>query len=108
MAYPTLDSYNLSNGMSELFVYTQDVVPFYADLLFGAIMLIFVLATYFFQEAKKGRGDFIVSFAVGSTVTTILAIIMGMIPNFVPFRTLGILIALTIISYFILFFSEER
>ena len=108
MVYKTLDQYNLSNGMSELFVYTQSVVPFYADLLFGVLFTVFTLGVYFAQEVKKGRGDFVVALTVGSTVTTVLAVILGMISNFVPFRTMGVLVSVTIISYFVLFFSKER
>ena len=105
--YPTIDEYNLSNGMGELFVYAQATVPFFADLLFGVILGIVTLGIYFAKELKSGRGDFPSAFAVGCTVTTVLGVIMGMLSNFIPFRTLGILISLTIVSYFILFFSEQ-
>lgn len=107
MPYTTIDEYGTSNGMSDFFSYVQSVVPFYDLLLFVVILLIFTLGTYFIQETKKGKGDFVVAFVVGCTVTSVLAGIMGMIPNFVQFKTLGILIGLTIISYFWLWFDSK-
>jgi len=106
--YPTIDQYNLSSGMGQLFVYAQATVPFYVDLLFGVLLGIITISIYFSQESKKGRGDFPVAFAVGTTTTTVLLVIMGMLSSFVPFRTLGIFLSLTVISYLILFFSDDR
>jgi hypothetical protein len=106
MAYPTVDQYNLSSGIGQMFVYAQATVPFFADLLFGVILIIVTFSIYFGQEVKKGRGDFPVALAVGTTSTLVLAVIMGMLSNFIPFRTMGILLSITIISYFWIFFSE--
>ncbi len=105
MTYPEFST-NSSQGMESLFDYVKNVVPFYDSLLFGVILLVIVFSSYFIQESKKGRGDFPVSFAVGCTVTTILAGIIQMLSGFLSTGTLGTLIALTIVSYIWLFFSE--
>ena len=105
--WKTIDQYNMSEGMGTLFIYSQDTIPFFADLLFGVLLTIITLGIYFTQESKKGTGDFPVAFAVGCTATTVLATIIGMLQGFLPFRTLSILIALTVISYFWLFFSRD-
>ena len=108
MAWKTFDQYNTTEGLATMFQYSQATVPFFADLLFGVILVILTMGLYFGQEAKKGVGDFPVAFAVGCTATTVLAVLMGMISNFLPFRTLGTLIGVTIISYFWLFFSKDK
>ncbi len=55
MVYPTIDQYNLSDGMGQMFVYGQAVVPFYADLLFGVLLAIITFGIYFSQEVKKRK-----------------------------------------------------
>lgn len=93
-------------GMASLFQYAKQIIPFYDGLLFGIILAVIVFSIYFIQESKKGKGDFPVAFAVGSTATTILAIIISMISDFMGGTTLGIFISLTIVSYIWLFYSE--
>ena len=104
MVYTTYS--DSGQGIGSLFLYAKSVVPFYDSILFGVILLIITFSLYFIQEQKRGKGDFTVSFAVGCTVTTILAVILSMLAGFTSAMTLGILIALTILSYIMLFFSD--
>ncbi len=104
MTYPTYTS--SGGGMGDFFVYATQIVPFYDAMLFGVLLIILVFSIYFIQESKKGRGDFPVAFAVGCTATTVLAIVMSLLSGFINSRTLGILIALTIVSYIWLFYSQ--
>ena len=106
MTYPTIDQYNLSNGMGQIFVYAQGVVPFFDALVFGFILVVLTFGMYFTQEIKKGRGDFPVAFSVGCFATTILAGIMQMVTGFVQTGTLGVLISVTIVSFIWLFYSD--
>lgn len=92
--------------MSSLFQYAKDIVPFYPAFLLGTILAILTFSIYFIQESKKGKGDFAVAFAVGNTVTTVLGIILSMITDFISGNVLGTFIALTIVSYIILFYSN--
>jgi len=103
MAYKEFSS---GGGMGDIFSYASDIVPFYPALLFGVILAVLVFSVYFIQESKKGKGDFPVAFAVGNTVTTVLAVILSMISNFMTGMTLGIFISLTIVSYIWLFWSN--
>lgn len=93
------------DGMGSIFTYAQTIVPFYSGMLFGVILAVLTFSIYFIQESKKGRGDFPVAFAVGSTATSVLAIIISMISGFMSGTTLGLFISLTIISYIWLFYS---
>jgi len=95
-----------NSGLGGLFQYASQTVPFYPALLFGVILTVITFSIYFIQESKKGRGDFLVAFAVGNTVNSVLAIIISLISNFIDGITLGIFISLTIISYILLFWSE--
>lgn len=105
MPYAEFNSSQYS-GMAGLFQYSADTVPFYPSMLFGVILAVLSLSVYFIQESKKGRGDFPVAFAVGSTATSVLAIILSMISDFMSGTTLGIFISLTIVSYILLFWSD--
>jgi len=62
-----------SGGMGGLFSFAAQTVPFYPALLFGVILAVMTFSIYFIQESKKGRGDFPVAFAVGSTVNFCLS-----------------------------------
>ena len=95
-----------SGGMGGIFLYAKQTIPFYDSLLFGVILAIVTFSIYFIQESKKGKGDFPVAFAVGSTATSILAIIISMVSGFMSGTTLGIFISITIVSYIWLFYSE--
>ena len=93
-------------NMGDIFSYASQIVPFYPALLFGVILATITLSLYFIQEEKKGKGDFPVAFAVGSTPTSVLAIILSMVSGFMGGTTLGIFISLTIVSYIWLFWSQ--
>lgn len=100
------EEYTSGEGMGGIFSYASDIVPFYPALLFGVILAVITFSLYFIQESKKGKGDFPVAFAVGNTVTTVLAIILSMISDFMSGMTLGIFVSLTIVSYIWLFWSN--
>ena len=100
------EEFSSGGGMGSIFSYASSIVPFYPASLFGTILAVLVFSIYFIQESKKGRGDFPVAFAVGNTVTTVLAVILSMISNFMTGMTLGIFVSLTIISYIWLFWSN--
>ena len=114
--YPTLDqtvNSTSTGGMGAIFIYAESVVSIFDSLFFGTIYIVILFSIYFSTELKKGRGDFPVAFAVSSTVTSILAIILSLLTNnggspqtFVQPYTLAVIIVLTIISYIVLFFSE--
>jgi len=103
MAYTEFEG---GGGMGDMFSYASDIVPYYPALLFGVILMVITFALYNIQESKKGKGDFPVAFAVGCTATSILAIILSMISDFMTGTTLGIFISLTIVSYIWLFWSN--
>jgi len=92
--------------MGDVFSYASSVVPFYPSLLFGVILTVITMSIYFIQESKKGRGDFPVAFAVGSTATSVLAVILSMVSDFMSGTTLGIFVSITIVSYIWLFLSN--
>jgi len=100
------EEFSGGGGMGDIFSYASKIVPFYPALLFGVILAVITLSLYFIQELKKGRGDFPVAFAVGCTTTTVLAVILSMISDFMSGTTLGIFISLTIVSYIWLFWSK--
>jgi len=93
--------------LSSIFQFAQETVPFYSAMLLGTILAVITLSMYFMQESKTGRKDFPSAFAVGNTITTVLAVILSMITDFISGNTLGIFIGITIVSYIILFYSNR-
>lgn len=107
MTYPLVTDYtNSSTGLGGLFTYSKIVVPFYDSMLFGVILLVLTFSMYFIREAKKRSGDFPVAFAVGCFATTVLCVIASLLSDFISSGTLGTLIALTILSFIWLFYSD--
>ena len=102
----TYTEFSSGGNMGDIFDYASDIVPYYPALLFGVILFVLVFSLYFIQEQKKGKGDFPVAFAVGCTATSVLAVILSMISDFMTGKTLGIFISLTIVSYIWLFWSD--
>jgi len=100
------EEFSGGGGMGDIFSYASKIVPSYPALLFGVILTVITFSLYFIQESKKGKGDFPVAFAVGNTATSVLAIILSMISDFMSGTTLGIFISLTIVSYIWLFWSQ--
>jgi hypothetical protein len=93
-------------GMASLFLYAKNIIPFFDSLLFGFILIVILFSSYFIQESKRGKGDFVVAFVVSCTATTVLATILSLLTGFTSGVTLGILVCLTIVSYIWLFYSE--
>ena len=100
------EEFSSGGNMGDIFSYASGIVHFYPALLFGVILFVITFSLYFIQESKKGKGDFPVAFAVGNTATTVLAVILSMISDFMSGGTLGIFVALTIVSYIWLFWSQ--
>ena len=108
MAYPLITEYNLSQGMDIPFTYVNDISNgLFIKLLLFAVWWIFVFGSYFIQKRAVGTGDFPQSLAVGGFVTTVLAIILKLIPNWVSGWTLAICIFVAVISIIIFLFSRD-
>lgn len=105
MTYPEFAG-NSTTGIGNIFLYAKTIIPFYDSILFTVILLVITFASYFIQEQKRGKGDFIVSFSVGCTSTTVLIGIIQLLTGFTSGTVVGVFIALTVVSYMLLFFSE--
>ena len=106
MTYVTLDEYNLSEGLPVLFKYSSDIVPFFIPLLFSSIYLIIMVGIYYAEVSIRGRGDMASSSAVAGTVTSVLVIILSLVENLISPTFLSTVLAVTILSYIWLFFSD--
>lgn len=70
MAYPTLSSYNVTNDITMLFVYANDVTSgVFMPLVMFAFFMIVLMASFFAQRRFGGNNDFAVSFAVAGFLT---------------------------------------
>lgn len=106
MAYTEFGDYNTSEGITSLFTYSVETVPVFVPLLLFAIFIISVVGSFFAQKRIVGRGDLPGSFAVGSWLTAILAIVLSLIPDFIRTGTLVFTIALAILGTIWLYVSR--
>ena len=108
MAYKSITDYNMSAGLQVPFVYVNDVTGgLFIKLLLVSIWLIFSIGSYFIQKRSVGTGDFPMSLAVAGFVTSVIAILLRLIPNLVDGLSLAIVIIVTGISILYFLFSRD-
>lgn len=106
--YKSITEYNLSAGLQVPFVYANDITGgLFIKLLLVAIWLIFSIGSYFIQKRNIGSGDFPTSLAVAGFVTSVVAILLRLVPNLVDGLTLAITIIVAGISILYLLFSRD-
>lgn len=106
MAYQTIDQANVTS-LTGIFTYSAGIVPILPSLILFAIFLVTVLGSFFAQRRQLGTGNFAASFAVGGFVTMVVAIMLSLIPGFINLTTLVVTIAITILGFIWLIFSER-
>lgn len=108
MAYKSITEMNMSEGLAVPFVYVNEVTGgLFIKLFLVAIWLIFSLGSYFIQKRSVGSGDFPTSLAVAGFVTSVIAILLRLIPNLVDGLTLAITIIVAGISILYFLFSRD-
>lgn len=106
MPYTEIGDVNTSEGIHTLFTYAVDTVPVFVPLLIFAIFIIGCVGSFFAQKRLTGRGNLPGSFAVGSWLTAIVAIVFSLIPNFIRTGTVVFCIALAILGTIWLYISR--
>lgn len=112
MVYPTIDSYNLSNGIQVLACYINDATSnVFTSMLLLAVFSIVVIGSYQLQKKTSGSGDLPVALTLGSWVCLIFAIILRLIRcdynSLVPDFAIGVCVAALGLSLLFLFYKEE-
>ena len=109
MAYPTLADRNTSEGIHIMFSYVNDITGgLFANMTLFAFFVIVMMSSYFSQQRMTGKGDMPSSFAVAGYLTTGLAILLSLIPNFVSVPTIVIALIVSTLGTFWLFLSRGK
>jgi len=109
MVYPTLDQRNTSEGIQVLFSYANDVTNgLMIKMVLVSFFLIVTFASYYSVKRTSNKDDMPVSVAVGSFLTSILAILFSLIPDMISRATLIITINISIICVAWLFVNRSR
>lgn len=87
-----------SSGLSDIFIYTSQQVPFLPVGILIFVYIIIVAGGYFSQERKTGYGNFPMWMAIGGLITTFSSYLLFMIDGLVNLYTIIILTIITIIS----------
>lgn len=112
MVYPTLISYNMSQGVHVLFCYVNDVTTsifMYMTLL--AIFCIVSFSAYFMQKSSSGIGDLPQCCMAGAFSTTVFAVLLRLVDcpynSLVNGIALAICIVLTVLCWLWMSFTED-
>jgi low temperature requirement protein LtrA len=109
MVYPTLDQRNTSEGIQVLFSYANDVTGgLMIKMVLVSFFLVVTFASYYSVKRTSNKDDMPVSVAVGSFLTSILAILFSLIPDMINRDTLIITISITIMCVAGLFVNRSR
>jgi len=105
--YRSITEYNMS-GLDTPFIYVNDVTGgLFVKLLIAIVWLIFSVGSYFIQKRNVGSGDFPTSLAVAGFVTSVLAMLLRLVPNLIDGLTLAIVIIVSGISILYFLFSRD-
>lgn len=105
-AIKTLAEMNMSEGPHILFVYVAEIVPFFMELFFSAILMVLTLGIFIAQERLKGDANFFVAFAVGAWITFGGVVILSFIPNLINLLTIVIFLSISILAAVTLFITS--
>ena len=106
MTYPTLETIN-GTGITGIFQTVSAAVPIFPALILFAVWSILTFGMFFSSVRRVGKGDFPACFAVGGFVTSLVAFLMQLIPNFITTYTIVPVVALEIIAVVILISSKQ-
>lgn len=108
MVYETLDNRNMSDGMTVLLVYANDLTGgLLVSLILFAFFLVVMLGSYYSQQRVSGTANFPGSFAVAGYVTTVLAVLMSLVDGFVPSYTIIICVVVSVLGTLWLFMDKN-
>lgn len=108
MVYENLANRNVSEGFHVIFIYLNDITNgLFINTFLVVIWLIVMLGVFKHQKAEIYNGDMPSACAVASFVVTIVTILLRLIPSLISNMTLGVVIAIMIISLLWLFYSRD-
>lgn len=106
MAYDTINTRNVSEGMNVLFEYTADTVPIFFPMLLFAFFCIVALSTFYTKLRLTGDGGLIIAVTVASWMTAILSFFMLLVP-LVSVEVVVICLTVSILSTILLFVTKD-
>lgn len=107
MTYTTLEQLNVSDT-TNIFQAAASAVPILAAMILLAIFITLAFGSMFALQRRFGRRDYIPAcFSVAGMVTTIIAFILTLIPNFIQTYVVIVTVLITIGCIF-WFFSVSR
>lgn len=108
MAHELITERNLNEGIHQLLLYLNDVTHgIFIIMMIVTIFMVFLLSSYFISLRTRGVADFPASLSVAGFVTSVVAILLRLIPGLINgFVLLAILIT-TMLSVLWLLSSRE-
>lgn len=99
---------NLSDGIDSALIDTARAVPSFPIMLLVFTFMIVLLGGSANQKRRIGTGDYPFWTVLASLTTTFLALLMSLGEGIIDLTTLGIVIAVTIMSGVWFFLSKQR
>ena len=108
MTYELISNRNMTQGFHIIFIYVNDITGgLFIRMFLFSIWIIFAMGSYFLQKRHTGMGDFPMSIAIAGFVTSIIAILLKLIPGMLDLLTLAVVLIVSVISVLWFLFSHK-
>jgi len=106
-AWETFTEFN-QTGMVALITYPASIWSGFIPLILFSFFMIALLGSHFASKRLRGRSNFWGSFTVAGYLTTVVSIVMSLIPGLVDLFTLSVVLTVTVIGTIFLFVTKTR
>lgn len=107
MTYTTFTDANVTD-LAGIFTYAADTVPIFPAIILFSLFCVTTIGSFFAMRRDLGTADVAQSFAVGSFVTAVVAIMMSLIGGLISTEVLVLTIALAIGGFIWLALSSNN
>ncbi len=103
---PSTTGRNMSQGAEQTLLYAVEQVPILIPLILTAIFLVVLISGFNSQRRREGNGNFPQWFAIAGFLTSIIAIMMGLVEGLIAVPTIITVVAITIAGMLWFFLSR--
>lgn len=108
MTFPTLDTVNATNDLTQLFIYGNIITNnHFVSYILIAFFVVGWLGSFYGQVRLTGRGRLDTSFTASAFLTTSLSVLMGTTPGLVPGWAVAFFISMSVLGLILVLTNND-
>jgi len=109
MTYELISNRNIADGFHIIFIYLNDVTGgLFIRLFIFSIWLFITFGLFYSQKRESTKERLSSSMAVGGFITSIITILLRLIPNLIDNITFTVVIAISVLSVLYFLFHDRE